>query len=54
MKTVVYCKPEDFCIFCKETGGILPQAPLTFHCMSEPCKQPECNCEYVKHGGTRP
>ena len=54
MKTVVYCKPEDFCIFCKETGGELPQAPLQFWCMATECPTPEKRCEFAKRGGVRP
>lgn len=52
MKTVVFCKPEEFCMFCKETGGEYG-VPLEFKCMAEGCKQPGTNCLFVQHGGNR-
>ena len=53
MRITVYCKPEEFCRDCKETGGEIPQAPIEFRCMAEKCEHPETVCMFVQHGGVR-
>ena len=54
MRTTVYCKPEEFCRCCKETGGEMAQAPLEFYCMAEKCGEPGTMCMFAQHGGVRP
>jgi hypothetical protein len=54
MQTVHMTRPEVFCVECKETGGILPEAPLQFWCMAMECPTPEKQCEFVRAGGVRP
>lgn len=52
MKTVVMCKPDEFCCSQKETGGEYG-APLEFLCMADCCRYPGKLCLYVKAGGKR-
>ncbi len=55
MKTCYMVRSNEFCPYCKETGGELPQAPAQYHCMigDEHCLFPRVNCLFVQNGGKR-
>ena len=55
MKTVYMCRNNEFCPYCKETGGEYC-IPTQYHCMigCERCSFPEVNCLFVQNGGKRP
>lgn len=54
MKTTTDCHPDEFCMSCTETGGVVPQAPRQFYCMAEKCNHPDRMCMFVQNGGNRP
>ena len=53
MRTVVMCRPDQFCGSQKETGGEYG-VPLEYYCMEEKCRYPEKMCLFVGCGGNRP
>jgi len=54
MRTVTICRIEQFCPYCKETGGEYG-TPREFYCMSGGfCRYPGKRCLYVEKGGKRP
>jgi hypothetical protein len=55
MKTCYMVRSDEFCPYCKETGGEYGM-PAQYHCMIGDCgcKFPYVDCLFVQNGGKRP
>jgi len=52
MQTVTMCRSEEFCLYCKETGGEYG-VPVVYYCQGWPCHTKDKPCLFVQAGGKR-
>ena len=50
MKTETQCKRDEYCPYCKTTGGEIPEGPQEWYCtVLVECQDKDKNCLYRQH-----